>query len=54
MLMTLWKDEEKYQNTYWRKFSNNVYFTGDYALCDTDGYLWLPGRSDDVLKWGVP
>lgn len=50
MLMTLWKDEEKYQNTYWRKFDNNVYFTGDYALCDTDGYLWLLGRSDDVLK----
>jgi acetyl-CoA synthetase len=50
MLMTLWKDDEKYQNTYWRKFDNNVYFTGDYALYDTDGYLWLLGRSDDVLK----
>jgi acetyl-CoA synthetase len=50
MLMTLWKDDEKYQNTYWRKFDHNVYFTGDYALCDTDGYLWLLGRSDDVLK----
>src|SRR5215467_8174552 len=49
MLMTLWKDEEKYQNTYWRKF-DNIYFTGDYALCDVDGYLWLLGRSDDVLK----
>jgi acetyl-CoA synthetase len=50
MLLTLWKDEEKYQDTYWRKFGNNAYFTGDYALCDTDGYLWLLGRSDDVLK----
>src|SRR5215470_8830846 len=50
MLMTLWKDDEKYQNTYWRKFDGNIYFTGDYALCDTDGYLWLLGRSDDVLK----
>ena len=50
MLLTLWKDEEKYQNTYWRKFGNEAYFTGDYALCDTDGYLWLLGRSDDVLK----
>jgi acetyl-CoA synthetase len=50
MLMTLWKDNEKYQNTYWRKFDENIYFTGDYALCDTDGYLWLLGRSDDVLK----
>jgi len=50
MLMTLWRDDEKYQNTYWRKFDNNTYFTGDYALFDADGYLWLLGRSDDVLK----
>ncbi len=50
MLMTLWRDDEKYQNTYWRKFDNNIYFTGDYALYDADGYLWLLGRSDDVLK----
>jgi len=50
MLMTLWKDDEKYQNTYWKEFDSNIYFTGDYALCDTDGYLWLLGRSDDVLK----
>ena len=50
MLMTLWRDDEKYQNTYWRKFDNNMYFTGDYALYDADGYLWLLGRSDDVLK----
>jgi acetyl-CoA synthetase len=50
MLMTLWRDDEKYQNTYWRKFDNNTYFTGDYALYDVDGYLWLLGRSDDVLK----
>ena len=50
MLMTLWSDDEKYQNTYWRKFDNNIYFTGDYALYDADGYLWLLGRSDDILK----
>jgi acetyl-CoA synthetase len=50
MLMTLWRDDEKYQNTYWRQFDNNMYFTGDYALYDADGYLWLLGRSDDVLK----
>ena len=50
MLMTLWRDDEKYQNTYWRKFDSNMYFTGDYALYDADGYLWLLGRSDDVLK----
>jgi acetyl-CoA synthetase len=49
MLMTLWEDDEKYRNTYWRKFEN-IYYAGDYALYDADGYLWLLGRSDDVLK----
>jgi acetyl-CoA synthetase len=49
MLMTLWEDDEKYLNTYWRKFEN-VYYAGDYALSDADGYIWLLGRSDDVLK----
>src|SRR5215218_10709839 len=49
MLMTLWKDDEKYRDTYWKKF-NNVYYTGDYALSDSDGYIWLLGRADDVLK----
>ncbi|MDQ3868772.1 MAG: acetate--CoA ligase, partial [Thermoproteota archaeon] len=48
-LMTLWEDDEKYRNTYWGKFGN-VYYAGDYALSDADGYLWLLGRSDDVLK----
>jgi len=49
MLMTLWEDDEKYRNTYWKKFEN-VYYAGDYALSDTDGYLWILGRADDVLK----
>ena len=49
MLMTLWEDDERYRNTYWKKFEN-VYYAGYYALCDADGYLWLLGRSDDVLK----
>ncbi|HEY7573041.1 MAG TPA: acetate--CoA ligase [Nitrososphaeraceae archaeon] len=49
MLMTLWKDDLKYQNTYWKRFKD-VYYSGDYALLDTDGYLWLLGRADDVLK----
>jgi acetyl-CoA synthetase len=49
MLLTLWGDDEKYKNTYWEKFKG-VYYAGDYALLDNDGYLWLLGRSDDVLK----
>lgn len=49
MLMTLWGDDEKYRQTYWSRFPG-VYYPGDYALVDHDGYLWLLGRADDVLK----
>jgi len=49
MLLTLWGDDEKYKQTYWSKFPG-VYYPGDYALVDEDGYLWLLGRADDVLK----
>jgi acetyl-CoA synthetase len=49
MLMTLWGNDQKYQNTYWEKFPN-VYYAGDYALSDDDGYFWFLGRADDVLK----
>src|SRR5215208_535649 len=51
MLMTLWKDEEKYKNNYWKFHKDYYYFaTGDYAIIDDDFYLWLLGRSDDVIK----
>lgn len=49
MLMTLWRDDEKYRDTYWSRFPG-MYYPGDYALIDQDGYLWLLGRADDVLK----
>ncbi len=49
MLLTLWGDDEKYKNVYWSKYSN-CYYPGDYALKDDDGYLWLLGRADDILK----
>jgi acetyl-CoA synthetase len=49
MLMTLWGDDEKYRQTYWTRFPGS-YYPGDYALVDHDGYLWLLGRADDVLK----
>jgi len=53
MLMTLFKDEERYQNYYWSKYpkaGQPLFYTGDYAIQDSDGYYWLLGRSDDVLK----
>jgi acetyl-CoA synthetase len=49
MLLTLWKDDKKYKDVYWSKFENN-YYSGDYAIKDSDGYFWLLGRADDILK----
>ena len=49
MLQTLWKDEERYKQTYFGRWSN-TYYTGDYAIRDNDGYFWILGRADDVLK----
>ncbi|MDH5430272.1 MAG: acetate--CoA ligase [Nitrosopumilus sp.] len=49
MLLTLWNDDEKYKTVYWSKYENR-YYPGDYALKDDDGYFWLLGRADDVLK----
>jgi len=49
MLLGLWKDNEKYKDVYWSKFES-LYYPGDYAVKDSDGYFWLLGRSDDVLK----
>ena len=49
ILLTLWDDDAKYRDVYWSKYKN-CYYPGDYALKDTDGYFWLLGRADDVLK----
>ncbi len=49
MLLTLWGDDEKYKNVYWSKYEN-FYYPGDYAIKDDDGYFWLLGRADDILK----
>ncbi|MCV0373589.1 MAG: acetate--CoA ligase [Nitrosarchaeum sp.] len=49
MLLTLWGDDKKYKDTYWSKYAN-FYYSGDYAIKDEDGYFWLLGRADDVLK----
>ena len=49
MLETIWKDPERYQQTYFGRWQN-IYYTGDYAVKDQDGYFWLLGRADEVLK----
>jgi len=48
MLRTIWNNPEKYKQTYFEKFG--VYLTGDTAKIDEDGYFWIMGRSDDVIK----
>ncbi|MEN4017493.1 MAG: acetate--CoA ligase [Methanobacterium sp.] len=50
MVRTLVNAEEKFLNTYWRKVPGCVYTAGDIARKDEDGYFWIQGRSDDVLK----
>lgn len=49
MLLTLWNDDKKYRDTYWSKY-DGWYYPGDFAKMDHDGYIWLLGRADDVLK----
>ena len=49
MLLSLWTDDEKYKLVYWSKYKN-MYYPGDYAIKDRDGYFWMLGRADDVLK----
>jgi acetyl-CoA synthetase len=49
MLMTLYKDPERYKEAYWKRFPGS-YYTGDYAIKDQEGYYWLLGRADEVIK----
>ncbi len=50
MLRTIWGDDQRYIDTYWSRFGNRVYFTGDGARTDADGDYWLLGRVDDVIN----
>jgi len=49
MLRTIWGDEERFRQTYWSKWPE-IYFAGDGAKRDEDGYYWILGRVDDVLN----
>lgn len=44
----MWGDPERYQQVYYSRFG--VFYTGDYAIKDEDGYIWVAGRADEVLK----
>jgi acetyl-CoA synthetase len=49
MLRTLYKNPDLYKDVYWSKVPD-VYTTGDSARKDADGYIWIVGRMDDVIK----
>jgi acetyl-CoA synthetase len=52
MARGIWGDPTRYEKTYWRSSAalDGVYFTGDMAMIDKDGDLWVEGRMDDVLN----
>ena len=50
MLRTIYGDHERYKTQYWSRWGKDVYFTGDGAKRDDEGYHWLLGRVDDVLN----
>ena len=51
MARTIYGDPDRYVRQYWSKFSEQKwYLTGDSARKDEDGYFWIIGRMDDVIK----
>jgi len=49
MLLGIHGDPHRYERSYWSKF-RGMFYTGDYAIRDKDGYYWILGRADEVLK----
>jgi len=45
----LWGEPERYASDYWERIPG-VYFTGDAGLVDEDGYFWIKGRADEIIK----
>jgi acetyl-CoA synthetase len=50
MLRTLYKEEERFVDTYFSRFGRETYLVGDAARRDSDGYIWVIGRIDDVVN----
>ncbi len=47
----LWAEPERYARDYWERVAGKtVYFTGDAASIDADGYVWFSGRADEIIK----
>ena len=49
MLLGIYGNPERYKQAYWSRFPG-VFYSGDYAVKDKDGYFWILGRADEVLK----
>lgn len=49
MLRTIWGDDDRYRQQYWSQIEG-IYFAGDGARRDRDGYFWIMGRIDDVIN----
>ena len=49
MLRTIWGDDKRYRDQYWSQIEG-IYFAGDGARRDKDGYFWIMGRIDDVIN----
>jgi acetyl-CoA synthetase len=50
MLRTLYKEDDRFIETYFKRFGEKVYLVGDAARRDSDGYIWVIGRIDDVVN----
>ena len=50
MLRTLYKEDDRYIETYFKRFGRETYLVGDAARRDKDGYFWVIGRIDDVIN----
>src|ERR687895_73118 len=50
MLRTLYREDDRFVETYWSKYGRDVYLVGDAARRDDDGYFWIIGRVDDVIN----
>jgi acetyl-CoA synthetase len=50
MTRTLYKERERFIETYWERYGRETYLVGDAARRDEDGYFWIVGRIDDVIN----
>jgi acetyl-CoA synthetase len=50
MARTLYKEPDRYVETYWSRWGKDIYVVGDAAKIDGDGYFWIVGRTDDVIN----